>query len=228
VKRILLVEDDLNVASIVSKGLREDGFQVEIANNGLEGFEKFQQLNPDLVILDIMLPGISGLEVCSRIRAESRVPIIMLTALGTAENVVLGLSTGADDYLIKPFKFIELTARIKSLFRRSENSTPVVSQQPRLHFAGIEMNDETKQVIREGKEIMLTSTEYNLLRMFLLRPNYVYSRAEILENVWGAHYDMGTNVVDVYINYLRKKLESESNQRVIQTVFGMGYVLRES
>jgi two-component system, OmpR family, copper resistance phosphate regulon response regulator CusR len=173
-----------------------------------------------------MLPTISGLEVCSKIREKSSVPILMLTALGTPENVALGLNTGADDYLVKPFKFIELLARIRSLLRRVENSQQPSADQL-LHFGDLEMNDDAKTLAQKGELISLTSTEYRLIRMFLINPRRVLSRVEILEEVWGVSFDMGTNVVDVYVNYLRKKLEKNDNPRLIHTVIGMGYVLKE-
>lgn len=226
-KKILLIEDDAHVCSFVKKGLTEEGFDVEIAHDGLTGIELFSKNRHHLILLDIMLPTISGLEVCSKIREFSQVPIILLTALGTAENVALGLNTGADDYLVKPFKFIELTARVKSILRRtdttngSENSEEVIYR-----YANIELNDTTKTVTRDGEEIALTSTEFKLLKMFLTHPRRVLSRMEMLEEVWGVNFDIGTNVVDVYVNYLRKKLD-KSNSKLIHTVIGMGYVLKE-
>ena len=180
---------------------------------------------PQIIVLDIMLPTISGLEVCSKIREKSNVPILMLTALGTAENVALGVNTGADDYLVKPFKFIELVARVRSLLRRSDfQETSPVSM---YSFADLFINDESKTVTRGGETISLTSTEYRLLLMFVMNARRVLSRMEILEAVWGVNFDMGTNVVDVYVNYLRKKLDQPGNQKLIHTHIGMGYVLRE-
>ncbi len=203
----------------------EENFHVETAMEGRAGIDLFFRGQFDLVVLDIMLPTISGLEVCSRIREKSNVPILMLTALGTAENVALGLNTGADDYLVKPFKFIEFLARIRSLLRRAEiKETPAGSI---YSFADLVMNDEEKTVTRGGEAISLTSTEYRLLRMFLVHPKKVLSRMEILEEVWGVNFDMGTNVVDVYVNYLRKKLDQNDKARLIHTQIGMGYVLRE-
>lgn len=224
-----MIEDDPNVSSFVKKGLCEDGFHTDVCHNGEDGIERFNSGKHDLIILDIMLPTISGLEVCSRIRKQSQVPILMLTALGTAENVALGLNTGADDYLVKPFKFIELTARVKSLLRRSENNHVADNGQDAIYaFSDIVLNDTTKTVLRNEQEIVLTTTEYNLLKMFISHPRRVLSRSEILESVWGVDFDLGTNVVDVYINYLRKKLEAADQQRVIHTVIGMGYVLKET
>lgn len=224
-KKILIIEDDPHVQSFVRKGLSEEGFQVDGAADGDEGLRRFFQQNFDLVVLDIMLPTISGLEVCTKIREKSNVPIILLTALGTAENVALGLNTGADDYLVKPFKFIELIARIRSLLRRSE-----VQDQPKgavFSFADIVLDDDSKEVSRAGVLISLTSTEYRLLLMFMRNAKRVLSRNEILEEVWGVDFDMGTNVVDVYVNYLRKKLDKINPDKVIHTVIGMGYVMKE-
>lgn len=226
-KRILLIEDDINVCSFVKKGLIEVGYDVEVANDGQIGVEMFNKSRHDLILLDIMLPTISGLEVCTRIRNFSQVPIILLTALGTAENVALGLNTGADDYLVKPFKFIELTARINSLLRRTNSTKEQQSTEVIYKFSDIVLNDTTKSVERDGNEISLTSTEFNLLKMFMNNPRRVLSRAEILEQVWGVNFDLGTNVVDVYVNYLRKKINSTDDGKLIHTVIGMGYVLKE-
>jgi DNA-binding response OmpR family regulator len=223
-KKVLLIEDDSHVCSFVKKGLTEEGFLVEISMNGKEGIQLFQQINPDLILLDIMLPEMSGLEVCSKIREKSNVPILMLTALGTPENVALGLNTGADDYLVKPFKFIELLARIRSLLRRTEFQ---LEQTISLYeFQDVQINDTSKTVSRGGLIINLTSTEYRLLKVFVTNPNKVLSRMELLEDVWGMNFDMGTNVVDVYVNYLRKKLENHGEDRIIHTVIGMGYILK--
>lgn len=227
-KKILLIEDDSNVCSFVKKGLTEEGFEVEVANDGQIGIELFSRNRHDLILLDIMLPSISGLEVCSKIRTFSQVPIILLTALGTAENVALGLNTGADDYLVKPFKFIELTARVKSLLRRMEFPVNTPSHDEVIYrYANIELNDTTKVVERAGSPVQLTSTEFNLLKMFLTHPKRVLTRLEILEQVWGVDFDLGTNVVDVYVNYLRKKIDLDPESKLIHTVIGMGYVLKE-
>jgi DNA-binding response OmpR family regulator len=225
-KKILLVEDDSHVCAIVKKGLEEENFQVEEANDGEKGHFLAHNAKFDLVILDIMLPKMNGLELCQKIRANSNVPILLLTALGTAENVAMGLNKGADDYLVKPFKFIELIARINSLLRRS---TLTMVDTPKLffRFSAIEINDTSKVVIVNGKEVQLTSTEYKLLLLLVKNPDKVFSRQEILEEVWGINFDLGTNVVDVYVNYLRKKLDKQQCPKVIQTLVGMGYVMRE-
>jgi DNA-binding response OmpR family regulator len=178
-----------------------------------------------------MLPGINGLDVCKEIRKNNKnIPILFLTALSSSENIVLGLESGGDDYLVKPFKFIELVARIKSLLRRSHQNnleTTEVIDENIYQFSDVTVNDYTKKVIRGGEEISLTSTEYKLLLYFLNNPEKVISRAEILDAVWGVNYELGTNVVDVYVNYLRKKLDNQEENKIIHTVIGMGYVLKK-
>ncbi len=227
-KKILIIEDDPHVCAFVKKGLSEEGFDVEVAHDGIIGIELFTKNRHHLILLDIMLPSISGLEVCSKIREFSQVPIILLTALGTAENVALGLNTGADDYLVKPFKFIELTARIKSILRRADPKNGNESADEVIYrFANIELNDTTKTVKRDDEEVALTSTEFKLLKMFVQNPRRVLTRMEMLEEVWGVDFDLGTNVVDVYVNYLRRKLSAGTESKLIHTVIGMGYVLKE-
>lgn len=227
--KILLIEDDPRVCSFVNKGLTEDGFNLTIAFNGESGLDFIKSTQFDLIILDIMLPTINGLEVCKEIRSSNKqIPILFLTALGSAENIVLGLSTGADDYLVKPFKFIELVARVKNLLRRTEGFAPLLEEGDTYSFLDLELDDIAKTVKRNDKDISLTSTEYRLLLVFMKSPRKVFSRIELLEEVWGINFDMGTNVVDVYVNYLRKKLEKSGDARLIHTVIGMGYVLKES
>ena len=175
-----------------------------------------------------MLPEMNGMDICKEIRKNNAsIPIIFLTALGSPENIALGLNTGADDYLVKPFKFIELTARINSLLRRSSNNKSLVNQASNIYtFETIVVNDAAKTVQRDSHKINLTSTEYKLLLAFIKSPGIVLSRNELLDNVWGVNFDIGTNVVDVYVNYLRKKLEKYNGERLIHTVIGMGYILR--
>ncbi len=231
-KKILLVEDESAVASFIKKGLTEEGYEVSIAFDGSTGTQMALGNSFDLIILDIMLPSVNGLEVCRSIRKEDKnVPILFLTALGTAENVVIGLESEADDYLIKPFKFIELIARIKSLLRRG-NLQPEVGQsvdEEIYQVADLVLNDYTKTVTRGERTLSLTSTEYRLLMLFIKNPRKVLSRLEILEKVWDVDFDMGTNVVDVYVNYLRKKVDKDKdkNHKLVHTVIGMGYVLKE-
>ncbi|WBL21509.1 response regulator transcription factor [Zunongwangia sp. HRR-M8] len=224
--KILLVEDDAKVCSFINKGLTEEGFEMSIALNGKEGYQMATTNEFDLLILDIMLPEMNGMEICKAIREENnQIPILFLTALGSSENIAMGLDSGADDYLAKPFKFIELTARVKSLLRRSKNFN-LVTPDDSFIFADVKLNDTSKTVTRNDKKIALTTTEYRLLLAFLKAPGRVISRTELLENVWGVNYDIGTNVVDVYVNYLRKKLEKDNNSRLIHTIIGMGYVLK--
>lgn len=228
-KKILLVEDESHVVSFIRKGLTEEGFEVSVALDGGTGLRMFHGGTFDVIILDIMLPDITGLEVCKAIREQDKLtPILFLTALGTAENVAIGLDSGADDYLVKPFKFIELVARIRTLLRRMELTTGMEVKEEHIFRAGdLEMNDDTKAVTRGGREISLTSTEYRLLHFLLRNKGRVVSRMDILEDVWGVNFDMGTNVVDVYVNYLRKKMDNGFDEKLIHTVIGMGYALRE-
>ncbi|GGZ12931.1 DNA-binding response regulator [Echinicola pacifica] len=226
-KKILLVEDDSRVSAFIIKGLQEEGYEVTLAMDGRQGFDYVKSHSFDVLILDIMVPELNGIELCRLIREEGvSSPILFLTALGSAENVVTGLDAGADDYLSKPFKFIELLARIRTLLRRS--GAGIMEDKPAnvYRFSDLELNDDAKSVSRNGLKLNLTSTEYRLLLMLLKNPNRVLSRVDILEEVWGIDFDMGTNVVDVYINYLRKKMEKNGGERLIKTVIGMGYVLK--
>lgn len=226
-KKILLVEDDPQVCSIVKKGLEEENFAITIAMDGETGLSMAMTNAFDMVILDIMLPKLQGLEVCGRLRESgSNIPILLLTALGTAENVAAGLNKGADDYLVKPFKFIELNARINSLLRRAHQNNDE-DRSEIYQFSSVILNNTSKIVTVNGQEVALTSTEFKLLLLLMKMPNKVYSRQEILEEVWEVNFDLGTNVVDVYINYLRKKLDKHGSAKIIHTVVGMGYVLRE-
>lgn len=233
-KKILVVEDEAHVVSFIKKGLTEEGFEVTVAFDGKSGLQMAMKNTFDIIVLDIMLPEMNGLEVCKAIREENpQVPILFLTALGTSENVVLGLENGADDYLVKPFKFIELVARIKTLIRRAEGK-PLKKKERKIEenyihtFGNLVLNDYTKKVTRSDEEISLTSTEFKLLFYFINNKNKVLSRTDILEAVWGVDYDLGTNVVDVYVNYLRKKIDTNPDQKLLHTVIGMGYVLKEA
>ncbi|PWS28321.1 DNA-binding response regulator [Pedobacter yonginense] len=222
---LLIVEDEPNVVSVISRGLTEEGFTVSVAPDGLIGEQMAKNNHFDLIILDIMLPGINGLELCKIIKAEKpNTPIIMLTALGTTENVVNGLDNGADDYLIKPFKFAELFARIRTLLRRYSG---IVSQDQIINIADLQINITAKSVKRSNTEIILTATEYRLLEYMARNKSKILSRIDILENVWDIDFNLGTNVVDVYVNYLRKKVDKNSEQKLIHTAVGLGYVLKE-
>ena len=224
--RILIAEDEAAVAGMMHKGLSEKGYNVTVAQDGPLALSMALEHNFRLLILDIMLPGMSGLEVCRQLRKQKNTtPVLMLTALGSTENIVAGLDSGADDYLVKPFRFAELEARIRSLMRRgSYDEAP----EEKLVIAGLEMNIDAKTVKREGAEILLTATEFRLLECFMRSQNKVLSRVELLEKVWGVDFNMATNVVDVYVNYLRKKVEKDFDKKLIHTVVGMGYVMKEA
>jgi DNA-binding response OmpR family regulator len=212
------------VVSVISRGLTEEGFTVSIAPDGLIGRQLALENEFDLIILDIMLPGINGLELCKIIKAEKpNVPIIMLTALGTTENVVNGLDNGADDYLIKPFKFAELFARIRMLLRRYTGSSNLDRI---INIADLQINLSAKSVKRNNTEVVLTATEYRLLEYMAKNKSKILSRIDILESVWDIDFNLGTNVVDVYVNYLRKKIDKNSDQKLIHTAVGLGYVLK--
>ena len=222
---LLLVEDEPNVVSVVTRGLSEEGFTVSVAPDGLIGEKMALENQFDLIILDIMLPGINGLELCKIIKKEKpNTPIIMLTALGTTENVVNGLDNGADDYLIKPFKFAELFARIRTLLRRFNG---MASNDQVINIADLQINLSAKAVRRDNKDIVLTATEYRLLEFMAKNKSKILSRIDILESVWDIDFNLGTNVVDVYVNYLRKKIDKNSEQKLIHTAVGLGYVLKE-
>jgi len=222
---LLLVEDEPSVVSVISRGLTDEGFTVSIAPDGLIGKQMAMENQFDLIILDIMLPGINGLELCKIIKEQKpNTPVIMLTALGTTENVVNGLDNGADDYLIKPFKFAELFARIRMLLRRYHG---VVSQDQIISIADLQINLSAKTVKRNQQEIVLTATEYRLLEYMAKNKAKILSRIDILENVWDIDFNLGTNVVDVYVNYLRKKIDKNADQKLIHTAVGLGYILKE-
>ena len=225
--KILLIEDEPHVASLINRGLTENGYSVTVAPDGTLGHQMAVQYDFDVLILDIMLPGINGMEVCRQLRsARVNTPILFLTALGTTENIVAGLDAGGDDYLVKPFKFAELEARLKSLARRKGLATG--DEEEVQHLDSLVVDFKAKQVSHDGNPVVLTSTEFRLLEFLLRNKNRVVSRMEILEKVWGIDFNMGTNVVDVYVNYLRKKLGDHNEKKRIQTVVGMGYMLKTS
>ncbi|WP_343688800.1 response regulator transcription factor [Chitinophaga sp.] len=230
--KLLLIEDEPAVVSFIHRYLTEAGYDVTVAMDGPTGLQMSMDHPFQLIILDVMLPGMSGIAVCKELRTQqNKTPILMLTALGSTENVVSGLDSGADDYLIKPFKQAELLARIRSLLRRQPDSTSTSTTAPPaanlLKLADLELNTDTKSASRCGESITLTATEYRLLEYFLRNPRRVLSRMEILENVWGIDFNMNTKVVDVYVNYLRKKVNRKGLPALIQTVVGMGYMLKE-
>lgn len=228
-KKILLVDDEVSVVSFIRKGLAEENYEVSVAFDGHSGLRMALEGNFDLIILDIMLPDTNGLEICKAVRSNQiQTPILFLTALGASENVALGLDTGGDDYLIKPFKFIEFNARIKALLRRTSPLEQL--DQPRNIFAiaDLKVDDDAKTVERNQTFIALTATEYRLLLVLIRNKGRVLSRTDLLESAWDINFNLSTNVVDVYINYLRKKIDADSNNKLIHTVVGMGYVLKEA
>jgi len=222
---ILIIEDDQRIAQLIQRGLEEQGFATTLAYDGLSGKKLALQNNYDLIITDIILPKIDGLDLCKQIR-ENRLdtPIIMLTALGTTDDKVEGFDAGADDYLVKPFEMRELLVRIRALLKR-HNKTANNSGNI-LKYADLEMNLHTKIVKRNGIEINLTPKEFNLLEYMMQNPERVLSREEIAEKVWKIHFDTGTNFIDVYINYLRKKIDKGFDKKLIHTKSGMGFILK--
>lgn len=227
-KKILVIEDESNVVNLLKRGLEEEGYEISVAMDGHSGYEMAGKHQFDLMIMDIMLPGMNGMEICRNLRAQKiTTPILMLTALGSTENIVSGLDSGADDYLVKPFNFAELLARMRTLFRRKPDDIDEDTDKNKLlTFADLQLNTDTKTVSRAGKEITLTATEFRLTEYLLRNRTRVLSRMDILEYVWGVDFNMNTNVVDVYINYLRKKLDKDFEPKLIHTVVGMGYVLK--
>ncbi len=222
--RILVVEDEKEIAGYLRRGLAFEGFGGEVASDGPGGLAAARERPPDLVILDVMLPGMDGIEVCRRLRAGSDVPIIMLTARETVPDRVAGLESGADDYLVKPFAFEELLARIRALLRRNvaRAEGPVV-----LHVSGLEMNTASREVTINTRPVQLTAKEYELLELFMRHPGQVLTRDVIYDRVWGYDFGGESNIIEVYVRYLRQKLEESGENRMLHTVRGAGYILRE-
>ncbi|UPT68164.1 MAG: response regulator transcription factor [Sphingobacteriales bacterium JAD_PAG50586_3] len=228
-KKILLVEDEASAVDFIRKGLTEADYDVSVAFDGDTALKMAEGSTFDLFILDIMMPGKNGIEVCKELRERNvSSPILFLTALGTSENIALGLNIGADDYLIKPFKFIELNARVNALLRRGQQAETQPVQPKNIYtIADLVVNDDAKTVSRNNTDILLTATEYRLLLALIKSRDKVLSRVDLLESAWDINFNLGTNVVDVYINYLRKKVDTDYSTKLIHTVVGMGYVLRE-
>lgn len=222
--KILIVEDEAKVAESIKQGLEENAFEADIALNGVYGRDLALSNNYDAVILDINLPELNGYEVCGAIRKQNpRVPILMLTAFGTIENKTMGYDTGADDYLVKPFDFRELLLRLRSLLKRSGKSdTSGV-----LKIADLEIDTDAKEVRRAGTRISLTAKEYLLLEYLLRNKGRICSKADIAEKLWDHTFDTGTNVIEVYVNFLRKKIDRNFSPKLIHTYVGMGYVIKE-
>jgi DNA-binding response OmpR family regulator len=222
--KILLIEDDIKLAQFIEMELSCEGYEVKIAHNGLDGLTQARQFPPDIIILDWMMPGLSGVEICRRLRSTgSKVPIILVTARDDISDRVAGLDAGADDYVIKPFSIEELLARIRSHIRRTKEENSDV-----LEFEDLSLNLRTREVIRSLKGIELTVREFQLLEYLMIHPQQVMTRDQILEKVWGYDFVGDSNVIEVYIRTLRQKLEVDDTSRLIQTVRGVGYVLRLS
>ncbi len=223
-QKILIVEDDPHIAALINRTLQEAGYETYIAFDGKMGLSYFENLSFQLVITDLIMPHIGGQELCKKIRSQnSNVPIIMLTALGDTTDVVQGLDAGADDYMVKPFRVPELLARVRALLRRVEpTDLPQIST-----LADLTLNHETKEVFRLKEPIKLTATEFRLLEFLLRHKGRLKTRMEILEEVWGIDFDPGTNIVDVYISYLRNKIDKPFEQKLLQTQVGMGFILKE-
>lgn len=223
--KILIVEDEPRVASFIKEGLEEKGYETEVAYDGLSGEKAATESGTDLVILDLILPGKNGIEVCKGIKSRNPdLPVLMLTALGTTADKVTGFDAGADDYLVKPFDFPELLARIKALLKRKI----AASQHPEsLKVADLELDLLRKVAIRGGRVIELTAKEFSLLEYFMRNKGRVLSRVDISENVWEITYDTGTNVVEVYVNILRKKIDRDFEPKLIHTRIGLGYIFND-
>lgn len=222
-ERILIIEDDPAILKLLQRGLAYEGYQVDIATDGRSGLNLARDRHPDLIILDWMLPGMDGLEVCRRLRTGGSLPILMLTAKDTIQDRVQGLDAGADDYLVKPFNLDELLARIRALLRRTQTERIQVYK-----FADLTMDTGSRQVTRADRLIQLTAKEHELLELFLRHPRQVLTREVIFDRVWGYDFGGESNVLEVYIRYLRQKMEAENEPRLIYTVRGVGYVLREN
>lgn len=222
-ERILIIDDDEAITTALRRALSFEGYIVDVGLDGEEGLRRARDNAPDLIILDILMPGLDGLEVCRRLRSGDDTPILMLTARDDVADRVRGLDAGADDYLVKPFAPDELLARVRALLRRREPR----DRQAVLRFADLTVETLTHQVFRGQREIQFSAKEFDLLVYFARHPRQVLSREQLLDAVWGYHFDGETNVVDVYVGYLRQKLEANNEPRLIHTVRGVGFVLRE-
>jgi two-component system response regulator MprA len=221
-EHILVIEDEQKIADFLRRGLTYEGYRVEVSLDGESGLKAARDNPPDLVVLDWMLPGLDGLEVCRRLRAGGTVPILMLTAKDSVTDRVKGLDSGADDYVVKPFAFEELIARVRALLRRSHTTEETV-----LRFSDLTLNVNTREVTRGTRKIELTTKEFDLLHFFMRHPRQVLPREMLYDRIWGYDFGGESNILEVYIRYLRSKLESAQEARLIQTVRGVGYALRE-
>ncbi len=221
-ERILVIEDEQRIADFLKRGLTYEGFQVDVRHDGEAGLKAARDNPPSLVILDIMLPGLDGWEVCRRLRAGGPISILMLTARDSVADRVKGFEVGADDYVVKPFAFEELIARVRALLRRSRTT-----EETALRFADLTLNVTTREVTRGTRKIDLTTKEFDLLHFFLRHPRQVLTREMIYDRIWGYDFGGESNILEVYVRYLRTKLEANDEPRLIQTVRGVGYALRE-
>ena len=219
---ILVVDDDPEIISFLRRGLIYEGYQVDTASNGAEALAKAREREPDLIILDVMMPEIDGIEVSKRLRQASDVPILMLTAKGTVADKIAGLDSGADDYLVKPFIFDELLARVRARLRQR-----IPKERELLRFSDLTLNTATREAMRGDEAIALTAQEFDLLELFMRHPQQVLKRDFIYERVWGYDFEGESNVIEVYVRYLRSKLEASGQPRLLHTVRGVGYVLKE-
>jgi two-component system copper resistance phosphate regulon response regulator CusR len=223
--KILLVEDEVKASKSLAMGLREHGVEVDIALDGSRGFDMASVSQYDVLVSDVVMPGMNGFDMTRRLReAGINTPVLMLTALSTTDEKVIGLEAGADDYLTKPFEFKELLARVKALYRRGRDAAIPTSD---LSFADVEMNLLTKEIFRGGCRIELTPKEFALMEYFIRHHGRIISKAELAEKVWDINFETTSNVVEVYVNYLRNKIDKPFTIRLIQTVFGQGYILKE-
>lgn len=220
--KILIVEDEPKVASFIKKGLEESNYEAEIAYDGLSGYNLSQQYHYDLFILDVIIPGISGLDLCKKLKMKNPdIPILMLTALGTTDDKLIGFDAGADDYMIKPFEFRELIARLRVLLKTANKAS---DQSNKLVFGDLELDLNRKTVKRGTAQMELTAKEFSLIEYFMRNSGRVLSRNDIAEKVWDVSFDSGTNVVDVYVNFLRKKIDKGFDKKLIHTKVGFGYI----
>ncbi|MGQ9766401.1 MAG: response regulator transcription factor [Anaerolineae bacterium] len=222
-EHILVIEDDPQIADLLRRGLIYEGYSVTVTGDGPAGLAAARDRPPDLVLLDLMLPGMDGLTVCQRLRAAGDVPILILTARDAVPDRVKGLDAGADDYVVKPFSFDELLARIRALLRRRQ---PTAGREA-LRFADLTLNPDTREVYRGGRRIELTAREFEILHLFMEHPRQVLTRDTLYDRIWGYDFGGESNIIEVYIRYLRSKLEEGGAPRLIQTVRGVGYALRE-
>ena len=225
--KILIIEDELRVAELLKRGLEETGYQIDLAHDGEKGFELFKANSYNLVISDIILPKLGGFELCQKIRSQNKeIPILMLTALGTTDDKLEGFDAGADDYMVKPFDFRELDARIKVLLKRN-TQTVENEENGSIIYGDLAIDLNTKSAYRANNEIKLSPKEYNLLLYMMKNPERVLSRVEIAKEVWDTHFDTGTNFIDVYINYLRNKIDRQYETKLIHTKPGMGFIFTD-